>query len=406
MRILLVTPFVPHHDAPHGGGVALATLATAMADQAEIGLVALSRPEDAGRDRNRQPWAYVRWVPHLDLPAQRHRMGHRLRMLRLWSRLPLVAAKHWQPHLPAALARAQVEFRPDVVFVEMAQMAQYLRLLRQVPTVLTDHEAGIPANTRTGLGPLGDHRDRRLWRSYLRRYYPLATRLQAVTAEDATVLGEQFGRSVAVRRPLVPVAGEPVAAGAAPPRALFLGDYAHGPNPEAARILAHTIWPRVRQQVGDAELWLAGQNQQAIAALGSLPGVKLLGFVPDLAALCASVRLVLAPIYSGSGVRTKCISALANGLPVVTNPLGARGCSASTPACRIGNDDAELAAHTTALLASRDLATAAGAAAHRWAKDNVDATAIARSQLELAAAAVSDHAAHAPRAQILPAGTP
>ncbi|MBL9076684.1 MAG: glycosyltransferase [Planctomycetes bacterium] len=379
-----------------------------MAERAEVGLLALAGPADLQRATAGvpRPWHYFRLLPHLDVAARRHRPGHRLRMLWHWLRLPLVAAKHWQPALPGAIDRALAEFRPDVVFVEMAQMAQYLRWLRGVPTVLTDHEAGVPANTRTGLGRFGDARDRRLWQRYLQRSYPLATALQAVTAEDAATLSAWFHRPVAARKPLVPVATKPVDVRAAPPHALFLGDYAHGPNPEAARAIVHTIWPQVRAAVPAAELWFAGQHQDRIADLTAVPGVRLLGFVPDLGALCAGVRLMLAPIYSGSGVRTKCIAALAHGVPVVTNALGARGCTAPREACRIAEDPAALAALAIEWLTDGERAARAGAAAHRWAGENVDAAAIARSQLALAEAAVRQFGAAAPRPQALPAGTP
>src|SRR5690606_13637592 len=108
---------------------------------ADLGLMALGRPGDEQRlAESDLPWRHVELLPHLDVPEQRGRLGHRLRMLWHWRHLPLVAAKHWHPGLPGALQRACTAFRPDVVFVEMAQMAQYLPYLRGLPTVLTDHE--------------------------------------------------------------------------------------------------------------------------------------------------------------------------------------------------------------------------------------------------------------------------
>ena len=72
-------------------------------------------------------------------------------------------------------------------------------------------------------------------------------------------------------------------------------------------------------------LRLAGAHSERVRALGELPGVEVVGFVPDLHALLASVRFVLSPVYSGDGVRMKNLVALAHGVPVVTNRLGARG---------------------------------------------------------------------------------
>lgn len=391
MRILFVTPFLPDVAAPHGGGIALGTLAVAMARRAELGVVALE--SGPAYSDSEAPWSRRWLVPHEPRPAGPRRLLHQLRMLRRWRQLPLLVAKYENRAFANAVSVAVRDFAPTAVFVEMAHMAQYLPLLGGVPTVLTDHEAGVPANTRTGLGPLGDRRDRRLWEEFLDRYYPLASALQAVTPEDAEVLGRRFHRPCAVRRPLVPVAAAPVAVAGTPPRALFLGDYAHGPNPEAAAALVQRVWPQVLTRVPDAELWFAGAHHERIRHLGDAPGVRIVGFVPDLGQLMAEVRLVLAPIYSGSGVRTKCISAMAHGLPVVTNPLGARGCDAPGAACRVGGDDDALAALTAELLASPAAAQQAGAAAHAWARASVDADAIAATQLELAAAAARAFAA-------------
>ncbi|HLQ36501.1 MAG TPA: glycosyltransferase, partial [Planctomycetota bacterium] len=239
----------------------------------------------------------------------------------LWGacRLPLVPAKAWHPALPSLLRRAQLEFAPDVVLLEMAVMAQYLPWLAHLPTVLTDHEAGAPAASHTELGAFADRRDLRLWHRYVRRCYPRASLLQALTAEDASALGSELGRQVAIRQPVMAMPARAVVPARAPARALFLGDYRHQPNPEAARRLVREVWPLVRTALPDAELWLAGPNQQRIAELQGLPGVQVRGYVADLAALFSKVRCLLAPVYSGGGFRMKVLTALAHGLPVITN---------------------------------------------------------------------------------------
>jgi len=387
MRILLVTPFLPYSGARHAGGFVLSTLAKGLAAHAEVGLAAIaSRQEQQILAAEPSPWSWSTTALADQRPGGLARLPFQLRMLWRWRNTPLGAAKSANAAMAAALQRARREFEPDVVFVEMAQMAQYLPLLEGVPTIFTDHEAGCPANTRTGLGPIGDRRDQRMWWRYVRRFYPMATSLQALTAEDAAVLAEKLDRPVGVRPPVFPVADVPVQPGEAPPRALFLGDYAHGPNPEAATHLAHEVLPRMRSEYPDAELWLAGANQERIAALGQQPGVRLLGFVPDLAELLGQVRALLAPVFSGAGVRTKCIAALAHGLPVVTNPLGAQGAAVPEPARTVAEGPQALADATLALLRSPSFAADAGRRGYEWARANVDTDAVAAMQVERAAA--------------------
>lgn len=381
MRLLLVTPFVPDASAAHGGSIYLASLVAGLRPRAELGLVALTAD---GSQPGRTPGADWGWSATVARPPSGPgaALPDRLAMLWRWRWQPLVAAKHWHPEVPSLLARALAEWRPDAVLIEMAQMAQYLPALHGVPTVLTDHEAGCPANTTTGLGPVGDRRDRRLWRHYVERFYPLADLLQAVTAEDAAALAAQLGTEVVVRPPAFPVPAQPVAPERAPPRALFAGDYSHAPNPEAARVLVREVLPRVRAVQPSAELWLAGTNQECIRDLAGEPGVRLVGFVPDLSALFRDVRLMLAPVWSGGGFRMKSVAALAHGLPVVTNSLGARGCAAPADARAVVEGPDALAAATARWLSQPELAASAGRAAHSWARANLSVDAVAAAQVE------------------------
>ena len=379
MRVLFVTPFAPNARAGHGGGAYLGAIATAMQARAECGLCCLAEGPGNG---DAAPWAWHASVPH------RSRGGGLLASLRRlwqWRRLPLVAAKAWNPTFAATLRRAVLDFRPDVALVEMAQMAQYLPYLRPTPTILTDHESGCPANTRTGLGPLGDLRDRRLWNHYVRREFANADLVQALTAEDAATLRQLLQRDVPVRPPAVALPASPVAPAAAPPNALFLGDYHHAPNPEAARRLVRDVLPLLQQSNPAAELWLAGPNEAPIRALANQPGVRVLGFVDDLPRLFTKVRLLLAPLWSGTGFRVKAATALAHGLPVVTNELGGRGLRAPAPAIQRGETPAQLAILASPLLADASTAAAAGAAAFAWARANLAADAIAAGQLSRAA---------------------
>jgi len=381
MRILLVTPFLPARDAEHGGGVYLGSLATALAEQAAVALVALVRPAEAERLAQSQgPFAKVYPVPFRERPQGRGRRRHQLQMLWHWRSLPLVAAKHWHPDMPAMLARAQREFAPQVACVELAQMAQYLPFLRGLPTVFTDHEAGCPANATTGLGRLGDRRDLRLWRRYIQKYYAQADLLQAVTAEDAAELGQLLGREVLVRPPVFPLPEGPADPASAPPRALFLGDYQHAPNADAAVRIAERLLPALRASMPSCELWLAGPHQERIAGLARLPGVRLLGYVERLPELFGSVRLLLAPLFLGGGFRVKSLAALAHGVPVVTNALGARGCAAPAAARQVCNDEAGLVAAALRWLQHPAAAGVAGAAAFAWATASLSNGAVAALQ--------------------------
>ena len=105
---------------------------------------------------------------------------------------------------------------------------------------------------------------------------------------------------------------------------LFLGALKYAPNRIAAEVLVNSIWPRVRQQVGDARLLIAGDGKEALKLhSGSLDGVELLGFVPDLKPLYQRARVFCSPIPFGGGTRIKLIEAAAHGRAIVSTKIGA-----------------------------------------------------------------------------------
>lgn len=377
MRILLLTPFLPDEEASHGGGSYVGAICRSLRRRAEIGLVHIQHHDESPRTSS--DWSWRAAARYEGAPGS---AGHALRMLWRWRSQPLLVAKYQSATIPALIERAKREFQPDAALVEMTQMAQYLPSLHGLPTIFTDHEAGQPANAGTGLGAAADRRDRSMWRRYVSRFYPLADQVQAVTPQDAAALRAEIKRDVLVRPAALKPAGAPCLPASAPPKALFIGNYRHLPNHEAARRLVAEVWPRVRARCPDAELLLAGPHEAPIADLDNEKGVRVLGFVEDLPALMGSVRLLLAPLWSGGGFRVKNATALLSGLPVVTNSLGARGCNAPEPGCSIREDPAALADAAVKLLLAREAAGRAGEVARRWAVDHFAADKVANVQFE------------------------
>jgi glycosyltransferase involved in cell wall biosynthesis len=387
MRLLVLSPILPHPEASHGGAVYLGCFLEALGRRAETHLLSFLRPSElrwgsapppaiASSDTVLLPQRHDQRLPQV--------LAQKAKMLWSWGarRIPLAAAKHRTRAMQRAIRRALALHRPDVVLVEFAVMAQYLPLLAGHRTVLTDHECG--GATARSIGPfrLGLARDRRLWREHARRWFPAADLVQAINAEDAAALAITIGRPVEVRPPVVPLPPQGVSPGQAPPRVLFLGDYSHPPNPPAARFLALDLLPRLRQRVPDAELWLAGPRAgRDVLELAGAPGVRIVGYASDLPALLGQVRLLAAPLFEGGGTRIKVLTALAHGLPVVANRLGRRGIDAPEPAVTTGESVDELVERVALLLERADFATRASQSARAWAQSHSSPDALAERQL-------------------------
>jgi len=107
---------------------------------------------------------------------------------------------------------------------------------------------------------------------------------------------------------------------------MFVGGYRHTPNVDAVLWLANEIFPLVRRQHPDIRLHLVGSDTpDCVHELAAIPGIIVHGHVPDLMPMLDSVRINLAPLRYGAGVKGKINLSLAHGLPVVATSCAAEG---------------------------------------------------------------------------------
>ncbi len=105
---------------------------------------------------------------------------------------------------------------------------------------------------------------------------------------------------------------------------LFVGNFVHMPNRDAAAFLTTAIWPLLREALPGAQLQLVGLPTPAVAALAA-PGVQVTGHVPDLAPFFRRSRLSVAPLRFGAGIKGKVLESMTHGLPVVMTSIAAEG---------------------------------------------------------------------------------
>jgi glycosyltransferase involved in cell wall biosynthesis len=125
----------------------------------------------------------------------------------------------------------------------------------------------------------------------------------------------------------------------------FIGHYAHAPNADAASWLVGAVMPLVWQAQPAIECLLVGSAMPpAIQALAG-PGVRVLGHVPRLSDVLDRVRLTVAPLRFGAGVKAKVLDSMAAGVPCVMMPVAAEGLGLGPMLqAMVGTDAAALAA--------------------------------------------------------------
>jgi glycosyltransferase involved in cell wall biosynthesis len=107
---------------------------------------------------------------------------------------------------------------------------------------------------------------------------------------------------------------------------VFVGSFRHPPNVDAARWLVEEIWPIVRQALPSVRLHLVGADApESVLALEQHQGVELRGHVPDLESLLDQMRISVAPLRYGAGIKGKINQSLARGLPTVASSCAVEG---------------------------------------------------------------------------------
>jgi len=106
---------------------------------------------------------------------------------------------------------------------------------------------------------------------------------------------------------------------------VFVGSFNHQPNVDAVRYIIEVIAPLLGQQVPTLTVEIVGRDFEQLV-VSELPGnVKIRGGVEDLDGLLQTSMAMIVPLRFGAGMKGKLLSAMVNGLPVVTTTVGAEG---------------------------------------------------------------------------------
>ena len=106
---------------------------------------------------------------------------------------------------------------------------------------------------------------------------------------------------------------------------LFIGGFQHTPNIDAVLFFMREIYPLVQPQLTDAMFYVIGDKAPPeIIALAS-EKVIFTGMQPDVRPYFESVKLSIAPLRWGAGVKGKINQSMAFGVPVVATSVAVEG---------------------------------------------------------------------------------
>jgi sugar transferase (PEP-CTERM/EpsH1 system associated) len=270
-----------------------------------------------------------------------------------------------------AVENALVKNSYDLIFVNCSSMGQYIPVLTSAPIVVDFVDADSSKwqqYARTCRPPKSwlFAREARLVKSFEQNLLHQASLSLAVTGHDAEEL-----RNASSGRCAVEVVSNGVevpdvtrfeiddSIRCLQPFVVFVGTMSYRPNADAAENFARAIFPKVRRRYPELQFVIVGRDPAPqVCRLGAIPGVQVLGSVPDVYPYFRHAELTVAPFRISQGFHNKIVESLAVGTPVITSSRAAAGVGLSEEAGLFtANSATEFVVVVDSLLADVDLRT-------------------------------------------------
>jgi hypothetical protein len=294
---------------------------------------------------------------------------------------PLWVAARWDRSFADGGPRIAAAWKPHIVQAEFSAMGQYLNA-SGCPRRAPQSDGARP-------GGCGGERARRRciaggtpdlgfsawrWDAYEQKLLRRADATVVFTDRDRKVMqalhpGARLEQiSLGVQLP--EHSADPI--GETPPMLLFVGNFVHTPNLEAARWLVSEIFPALRARYPTLGLWIVGDNAPAWLSRRGWPGCRAHRSCARIGHYMDRAAVFVAPIRSGGGMRVKVLEALAAGKAVIASPLGMEGLNVEDGVQALIESNTEDFVEAVALLLNdserrRGLAVAA----RGWAVENL-----------------------------------
>lgn len=339
LRILFLVPFAPSLQADHGGGRVVAQLIAHLGQKHAIGLCYLRSIKEPAIDPSLREFCEV--IEEVVIPeittTGMTRWFHRLRgRWELLTGKPLWAQARFSAEYQDRVKSILQTWSPDIVQIEFHVMGQYLPALadHSAPRILVQHEPGAETAREFIKSPFARRRLMPLlellaWQRFERRIIRQVQTVVVFTERDRNAVARLGGRTPIVQIPLGTEFPQRLSSlsETEPQSLLFVGNFKHLPNIDAANRLINHIFPQVQAECPDVRLVIVGDNLPVDLLRIAKKNVIVTGYVPDITPYVDQATLFVVPLSLGGGMRVKVLEALAAGKAIVASSRAVEGLS-------------------------------------------------------------------------------
>ncbi len=332
MKILFLTPQVPHSRVLSGHRIVYERIRRLAARGHEVGVACFARPAEA--DAAKEWGGTLRELEMVPPPEP----GAGARLARWFAGMP----PPFRNFRSAAMARRVGDMvdrsRYDVVVAEFSVMAQFVHwnpYLPAVRRVVSVHQCETVASRKRaellGYTPAGllERRHRERLQRFEFGLYRAADCVLVLTPQERYQLLQYAPdlRTVAIPSGVDTGRFRPAERAAPPDGLIFTGYYSHEQNRDAVRWFLANVWPRVRVRHPNLFFYIVGPDPPPDIRDSPWkdPRIIVTGEVDDVRPYLQRAAVFVSPTRMGSGMRGKLLEAMASEVPVVTTTVGVEG---------------------------------------------------------------------------------
>lgn len=336
MKILIVSHFFPYPFCG-GGGKRFQGLIGALQYRHDITFVVFvyNRENQEKLEDLRSEWHRVNIVT---VPYPKRHKFNKFDKFR-WLFNPFAGAVIFSHEMEETVRYLIRRGSYDIVQFEYAQTGQYLPPYAP-PSILVEHDIISLSQLRRARVSRGFKKkiyEYKTWMDMKRYEYNILSRFNKIVTMsevDRDILTDILPKlDISVVPNGVDTGYYKYSEDSLRPRLTFMAGIKHYANTDAAQYFIRDIWPLVKKETREIELYLLGnypieeEGDIDLSKKVKAPGIIWTGLVEDTRPYLAGSIFVV-PLRIGSGTRLKILEAMSIGCAVISTSIGAEGISA------------------------------------------------------------------------------